>query len=380
MKYPAFLAAALLGLAACTTPPTIPKTETTGPRYTEASWASLPALNEADWLAGFNAWRKGCSVLGKQAIWASVCRDAAQVPQQAQAARAFLQQRLRPVSLRNPDGGDQGLITGYYEPVYPGSLTRTANATIPVYGIPNDLITVQLDSLFPELKGKRVRGRLVGQKLLPYPSAADIAQDGLTAPVLAWLESPMDLQFLQIQGSGRVRLADGKEIRLGYADQNGHPYSAIGKWLIAQGELTAPDVSMQSIRAWALSHPARMQELLASNPSYVFFRTLPAGNDGPPGSLGVPLTAGYSLAVDTRHVPPGSPMLIATTTPDGATLNRLAAAQDTGGAITGQVRADFFFGKGDAAGELAGKMKQRGRLWLLWPQDAALPNPQSAQN
>ncbi|KAF0813198.1 Membrane-bound lytic murein transglycosylase A [Andreprevotia sp. IGB-42] len=380
MKRLVVAVAALLALTACTTPPAQvvgkPGEPKTVPRYTQTDWNALPMVSDADWLAGFNAWLKGCGVLGKQPRWASVCTDAKKLPQDTASARAFMQQRLVPLTLRNPDGTDQGLITGYYEPVYPGSLTRTASATVPVYGVPPDLITVELGSLYPELQGKRVRGRLEGKKLLPYPSAAEIGNAGLNAPMLAWLESPMDLQFLQIQGSGRVKLADGSELRLGYADQNGHPYSAIGKWLIAQNELKAAEVSMQSIRAWAEAHPARMPELLASNPSYVFFRTLPASNDGPPGSMGVPLTPGYSLAVDLKHVPAGSPVLIGTTTPDGATLNRLAAAQDTGGAITGQVRADFFFGKGNAAGELAGKMKQRGKLWLLWPKGEALPGAQ----
>ncbi|WP_035056743.1 murein transglycosylase A [Andreprevotia chitinilytica] len=360
--------------AGCATPPsTTPYSQSAEPKYVTVGWNELPTISNADWLAGFNAWKNGCGVLAKQTRWSAVCTDAKALPQDAAKVRAFMQSRLTPISLRNPDGGDQGLITGYYEPVYPGSLTRTAKANVPAYGVPADLITVQLDSLYPELKGKRIRGKLEGKKLVPYPAANDIAESGLSAPVLAWLEDPMDLQFLQVQGSGRVKLDDGREIRLGYADQNGHPYSAIGKWLIAQGELKAEDVSMQSIRAWAVAHPQRTPELLASNPSYVFFRPLPASNDGPPGSLGVPLTPGYSLAVDVKHVPPGSPLLIATTTPDGAALTRVAAAQDTGDAITGQVRADFFFGKGDAAGALAGKMKQRGKLWLLWPKGEALP-------
>ncbi|WP_432720271.1 MltA domain-containing protein [Jeongeupia wiesaeckerbachi] len=346
--------------------------------YQAVDWSALPVTSDADWLAGFNAWQRGCPRLQKQARWATLCADAAQLPKNAASVRAFLTSRFTPLTLRNADGSSQGLITGYYEPVYAGSLKRTSQNTVPVYGPPNDMITVQLDSVYPELKGKRLRGRLDGKALKPYADADEIARlarsSKLDAPVLAWLPDPMDLQFLQVQGSGRVRLTDGRELRLGYADQNGWPYRAIGKWLIEQGELKAADVSMQSIRAWARANPAKINQLVASNPSYVFFRTLPDSDEGPIGSLGVPLTAGYSLAVDTKHVPAGVPMLIDTTRPDGAPLTRIAAAQDTGGAIRGQVRADFFWGKGDAAGELAGKMKQPGRLWLLWPKGEPLPD------
>ncbi|BCL75469.1 membrane-bound lytic murein transglycosylase A [Jeongeupia sp. HS-3] len=345
--------------------------------YQPAGWAALPAVSDADWLAGFAAWQRGCSRLQKQTRWAALCSDAARVPNDAGSVRAFLTTRFVPLMLRNADGSSQGLITGYYEPVYAGSLSRSSKTPVPVYGPPNDMITVALDSVYPELKGKRLRGRLAGKTLKPYSDAAEIskfaASGKLDAPVLAWLPDPMDLQFLQVQGSGRVKLADGRELRLGYADQNGWPYRAIGKWLIEQGQLKPADVSMQSIRAWARANPAKVGALLASNPSYVFFRTMPDSDEGPIGSFGVPLTAGYSLAVDVKHVPAGAPMLIDTTRPDGSTLTRLAAAQDTGGAIRGQVRADFFWGKGDAAGELAGKMKQPGKLWLLWPKGEPLP-------
>jgi membrane-bound lytic murein transglycosylase A len=223
------------------------------------------------------------------------------------------------------------------------------------------------------LKGKRLRGRLEGRVLKPYDDAATINAQGTKAPVIAWLTSQMDLQFLQIQGSGRIRLADGKQLRIGYADQNGYPYKAIGRWLVAQGELKKEDVTMGAIGAWAKAHPERIGELLASNPSYVFFARNPDSNEGPRGSLNVPLTAGYSVAIDRKVIPLGSLLWLATTRPDGSPLVRPVAAQDTGGAIAGEVRADLFWGTGDAAGDLAGDMKQKGAIWLLWPQNAALP-------
>lgn len=356
-------------LTACTLmPPVAPL------RYQPVAWQDLPGWQESDPIPGFQSWLKGCEKLKNHAVWAAPCAEARAIPSEPAAIRAFLENRLQALQLHNQDGSSTGLITGYYEPVYPGSLTQTATVQHPLYAEPKDLITVALDSLYPELKGKRVRGKLVGQKLVPYPDAGAILKQGLDAPVLAWLTDPLDVQFMQIQGSGRVKLEDGSELRLGYANQNGHPYKPIGRWLVEKNELPASSVSMQSIRAWAQSNPGRIGELLASNPSQVFFRTLPASHDGPLGSLNVPLTAGYSLAVDPGTITLGSPVFIATTRPDnGSALTRLAAAQDTGGAIRGQVRADFFWGTGQAAGELAGQMKQVGQLWLLWPRHAPLP-------
>ncbi len=371
-------------LAACTTPPVQPPTRTppasapaTAVKYQTAQWADLPTASDADVLGGFNAWRAGCQKLARNAVWAPVCADAAQVPQDPGAVRSFMQNRLQPWALQNPDGSQNGLITGYYEPIYNGSQSKTAKAAVPVYGVPDDLIIVALDDLFPELKGKRVRGKLVGRKLVPYPDAATIGDQGVTAPVLAWLQDPMDLQFLQIQGSGRVRLPDGSQLRIAYADQNGRPYKPIGRWLVEQGQLKSGEVSMQAIRAWATANPQRIPDLLASNPSYVFFRTLPPSSEGPQGALGVPLTAEYSAAIDPRAVPLGSMVWLASTRPDNQQpLNRPLAAQDTGGAIAGTVRADLFWGTGDAAGELAGRTKQQGRIWLLWPKGAPLPGSQ----
>ncbi|WP_261997952.1 MltA domain-containing protein [Stenotrophomonas sp. Ste96] len=341
--------------------------------YAKASWNALPAVADADLQAGFAAWRSACPRLKTEANWAPTCAAAAKVATTPAAIRQFLQANLDVYALRAGGNRADGLITGYYEPIYAGSLTRTAQAAVPVYGVPDDMISVQLESLYPELKGKRLRGRVEGRVLKPYDDAARIAANGVKAPVLAWLTSPMDLQFLQIQGSGRVQLADGRQLRIAYADQNGHPYRPIGRWLVEQGELKQADVSMAAIRAWADAHPTRVPELLASNPSYVFFTRGPDSDEGPRGSLNVPLTAGYSVAVDRNVVPLGSLLWLSTTRPDGTALVRPVAAQDTGGAITGEVRADLFWGTGDAAGELAGHMKQKGTIWMLWPKGVALP-------
>ena len=342
--------------------------------YVNVPWETLPAVSEADLLAGFDAWRSACQRLKADPVWGATCAAATDVPRNAGAVRGFLKARLDVFGLRSADNSPHGLITGYYEPIYPGSLTETASAHVPVYGVPDDLIIVNLESIYPELKGKRLRGRMEGRVLKPYDDASTINSQGSSAKPIAWLTNPMDLQFLQIQGSARIQVAGGRQLRVGYADQNGYPYRPIGRWLVEQGELKKDEVSMGTISAWAKAHPERIPELLASNPSYVFFSTRPDSNEGPRGSLNVPLTAGYSVAVDRKVIPLGSLLWLSTTQPDGSPITRPVAAQDTGGAITGEVRADLFWGTGEAAGELAGNMKQQGQIWMLWPKGTALPH------
>ncbi|WP_271407759.1 murein transglycosylase A [Pseudomonas sp. Q1-7] len=361
-------------LAGCDEEPAKPEQPAKVDTYARASWEELPASSDDDVIAGFAAWRSACARLAKDPVWAATCASAAQVPQDPAAIRAWLRAQLDVYSLRNARNSPEGLITGYYEPVYAGSLGRSERAQVPVYGVPDDLIVVALDGLYPELKGKRLRGRLEGRVLKPYDDGASIRANGVKAPVLAWLTDPMDLQFLQIQGSGRIQLDSGRQLRIGYADQNGHPYRPVGRWLVEQGQLKQEDVSMGAIRDWASANPQRVPELLASNPSFVFFSLNPDSNEGPRGSLNVPLTAGYSVAIDRKVIPLGSLLWLSTTRPDGSPVIRPVAAQDTGGAIAGEVRADLFWGTGAAAGELAGNMKQQGRVWLLWPKGIALPN------
>jgi membrane-bound lytic murein transglycosylase A len=220
--------------------------------------------------------------------------------------------------------------------------------------------------------------------VVPYYPRAEIERGlpALAGKALLWVDDPVDLFFLQIQGSGRVRLATGELVRVGYADQNGQPYKSIGRYLVEQGELKLEDASMQGIKAWGAAHPAKLGALLDQNPSYVFFRELPSsaatGNgsdaDGPVGALGVALTPERSIAVDPRYIPLGAPVFLATTWP-GSTqaLARLVLAQDRGGAIHGAVRADYFWGFGDAAGAHAGRMRQSARMWVLLPRDYPLP-------
>src|SRR5260221_2696831 len=213
----------------------------------------------------------------------------------------------------------------------------------------------------------RLRGRLEGRRLIPYYSRAEIDSkgNGFTAPVLAWAADPVELFFLQIQGSGQLRLESGERMRLGFADQNGHPFRSLGRYLVERGEMKLEEASMQSIKAWAAGNPARLQEALNQNPSYVFFRELPAAGDAPVGALGTPLRAEYSIAVDRRYVPLGAPVYLATTYPlSDQPLARLMAAQDTGAAIRGAVRADFYCGRGPQAAAQAGRLGPHGRMRL----------------
>jgi membrane-bound lytic murein transglycosylase A len=241
------------------------------------------------------------------------------------------------------------------------------------------LVTVELGPLFPQLDGQRVRGRLDERRVVPYYTRAEIesAQAPLHGKELLWVDDAVELFFLHIQGSGRIRLDSGEIVKIGYADHNGHPYRSVGKVLIERGELSPEKASMQGIRSWGRKNPDKLDGLLAENPAYVFFRELPNGVSGPIGSLGVPLTAGRSIAVDPQYVPLGAPVYLATNRPNSQEpLNKLVLAQDTGAAIKGPVRADYFWGFGPEAGQLAGRMRQSGRMWVLLPKEI---NPQNRQ-
>lgn len=319
------------------------------------------------------ALRASCGVLVKQKHWKLPCEAVQALGPSPELAtlRQTLERHLTPWQATNPDGTRDGLITGYYEPLIKASRTRTGPYVWPIRGVPEDMLVIDLGELYPDLKKYRLRGRLVGNKVLPYWTRAELEQMGerLPAPTLMWAADPLDLFFLQVQGSGRADLPDGSRVRLGYGDQNGQPYQSIGRWLVERGELTLETASMEGIKTWARSNPARLPELLNANPSYVFFKELPASNGGPVGAQGLPLQDGRSIAVDPRFIPLGAPVFLATTEPGSARpFEHLVVAQDTGGAIKGTVRADLFWGFGVEAGVQAGRMRQQGRLWVLLPR------------
>ena len=345
------------------------------PPLQPASFVDLPGWREDDLTLAWPGFLRSCATFKLRPVWTHwqhVCEPAGAVPvSDSVAIRSFFESRFRPWALTQPDGTREGMITGYYEPILKGSLTRNEKAKYPVLGVPDDMYSIDFGELYPELRKFRLRGRIEGNKVVPYFPRADIRKreaGGLSAKTLAWVDDPVELFFLHIQGSGRIALADGSQLRVGYADQNGHPYQSIGRVLIERGDLKAEQASMQGIQAWARANPARLDELLNANPSYVFFRELPAGNDGPPGALGIPLPAERAVAIDPRFTPLGAPVFLATTYANSnQPLNRLMLAQDTGGAIKGPVRADFYYGTGPEAGQKAGRMKQKGRLWTLLP-------------
>ena len=349
-------------------------------RWTPATFADLPAWLADDLRDVKIAFAENCKGVRSKPEWTSAC---ARYPFNAPTVeqRAFIEREFVPYQITRADAEDRGLITGYYEPLLHGSRTKTSRFNVPLYARPDDLLVVDLGDLYPELKGKRVRGRIVdspqpGQvkRVVPYFDRAQIEAEVATLKPLAWVDDVVEAFFLQIQGSGLIELPDGKRMRVGYADQNGHPYRGIGRVLVERGELKLEEASMQGIKGWIARNPDKAQALLNENASSVFFREIDATAAGPLGSLGVPLTAERSMAVDTRFIPPGSMVYLATTYPNALVpLNRLMFAQDIGGAIRGVVRGDFYWGTGLAAGEQAGRMKQNAQMWVLWPKGTAPP-------
>jgi membrane-bound lytic murein transglycosylase A len=351
-----------------------------------AKWEEVDGLGqrntpEDNLSLAWPAWMQSCTALVNKPMWQRVCGEATQLNSQTmnkpdtEAILSYFKQNFAVYKTTNIEGADSGLITGYYEPILKGSRTKSAKYSNPLYATPSDLVTVELDSLFPDLKYKRVRGRLVGNKLVPYYNRAEIEADAspIKGREFIYIDDIIDVFFLQIQGSGLVQLDSGEQVHVGYADQNGHTYNSIGRLLIERGELTSANASMNGIKNWVKNNPSKLRELLNNNPSYVFFRELPAGLPGPLGALGVPILAERAVAVDPKFVPLGAPVFLSTTEPNSTKpLKRLMMAQDTGGAIKGGVRADFFWGAGADAGAKAGAMKQAGKIWVLLPKEFVL--------
>lgn len=307
--------------------------------------------------------------------WLAVCRAAGQVrPGNETEAQYFFESRF--TLYRASNGGlPKGLFTGYYEPELRGAWLPDTTFRYPLYARPKDLVSIDLGEFRGEFKGQHLAGRLAGGKFKPYPTRADI-NDGVLKGrqlELLWVDSAIDAFFLHVQGSGRVVFSDGSTVRVAFAGKNGHRYTPIGRELIAKGILPESKVSMQSIRQWLTDNPLAGTEMMERNKSFVFFRLL--DGDGPVGAQGVALTPGRSLAVDRKHIPLGTPIWLNTTEPgrSGKPLRRLVVAQDTGSAIKGPVRGDFFVGFGNDAGVLAGQMRQQGTYFLLLPKRAKPP-------
>lgn len=336
--------------------------------------AELPALPHA--AAALTAFRRSCPALLRRddlsglttsEDWQPACIAAANVTPGAEAA--FFQQYFTAISVA---GGD-GFATGYYEPEIAASRTRAPGYDVPIYRRPPDLIDVPLGDFATSLKGRTVRGRVAGNKLVPYATRADISAGVLAGRGLeiAWAADPYEAFFLEIQGSGRLRLPDGEVLRIGYDGQNGRDYLAIGRLLIEQGRLERGKAGMAQILAWLRANPADAPAVLNANPSKIFFRILTG--EGPIGALNVPVTPRVSVAADPAFIPLGAPLLVDTIfTRSGERFVALMVAQDTGGAIKGANRIDLFLGAGADAAATAGAQSSPARIILLIPTSAAL--------
>ena len=325
--------------------------------FRSVSWQDLPGWQEDDLAQAWPAWLKSCDALRKrnsEINWRQACAQAGNVSaRDGRAIRQYFEGNFQAYEVRNSaTGNESGLITGYYEPVMNGSQTRTATYTVPLYGLPSAWKT---------------------SKPNPAPTRAELMGSGvLRGSEIAWVQDPVAAAFMQIQGSGKIRLEDGRVLRLGYAGTNDQPFKSFAQWLLDRKEITRSEATMQGISAWAKRNPGRVEEMLNANPRFVFFKELPgnvSADLGPNGALGVPLTAERSIAIDLKAMPLGAPVFLSTTKPlSSQALQKLVMAQDTGKAIVGGVRADYYWGSGDSAGELAGRMKQDGKMWLLLPR------------
>jgi len=317
----------------------------------------------------------GDATFGTVADWRAACTAAlADGSEDADGARAFFQTWFRPVAIRN-NGDDIGLFTGYFEPVLNGHTEKAGPFQVPLYAPPRDYVRADLGQFRDDFRGQRIVGRVVDGRLRPAETRAEIEGGALEgrADVLLWVDDAVDAFFLHIQGSGVIKMANGETVRVGYAGANGHSYHAIGRSLIANGALAQEDVSMQTIRQWLDANPNDAGTLMQENASYIFFRRL--DGDAPVGAQGVPLTSGRSLAVDSNWLPYGLPLWVDTVTTDRQDdagdpkhFRRLMIAQDTGDAIKGIVRGDVYWGTGDAAGAIAGQMREAGRYFGLLPR------------
>jgi membrane-bound lytic murein transglycosylase A len=383
-------AAIIIGtLCGCAEKPPAPKETAT---LTITDFANLPGWGGNDASAALAAFQRSCAVfvrspedaaVGPQGIggmakdWQAVCA-AISASGGSESARNFFEQHFTPYSVIGPKGAE-GLFTGYYEPELAGSRQPSAEFNTPLYRKPADLVMVDLGEFRADLAGNSIAGRVVDGRLKPYSPRAEIDAGALAGQELEllWVADPVEAFFLQVQGSGRVRLAEGGTTRVGFAAHNGHGFVSVGRILVDEGKLTKDQATAQTVAQWLKDHPAEGAGIMARNPRFIFFREIEG--DGPVGAQGVVLTPERSMAVDGAQLPLGAPFWIDTTWPTGAgqagqPLQRLMVAQDVGGAIKGAVRGDLFWGTGAQALEVAGRLKQPGRYFILLPKTVKVPS------
>ncbi|WP_294927072.1 MltA domain-containing protein [Sulfurimonas sp.] len=329
----------------------------------KSDFSELPNWSQEDYANALESFVRSCKTAKTQEIYADLCIRATD----AVDAKGFLTTYFTPYKIALPNSSQDGLLTGYYEPELRGSLTKKEPYIYPVYRTPKDLVVVDLGEQYPELKSYRLRGKIIGNRLVPFHDREDAVKNELDAEIICYTDSKIDLFFLEVQGSGRVSLDNGSTIFVGYENQNGHKYASIGKYLVNMGEIALEDISLQSIKAWLEQNPSRIDEVLNYNKSMVFFRQK---EHAASGSLGVVLTPKRSIAVDRRYIPLGS-MLYLSAQDEAVSFNRVVMAEDTGGAIKGSVRADIFMGYGEEAKEVAGRLKAPLKLWILLPKGSS---------
>ena len=323
-----------------------------------------------DYLNGFydddldlalDVFKKACTKSRKKEQFKNVCENSLNFT----SGKEFFTKNFTPKVLVS-SSGDKGLITGYYEPLLYGSREKTNFYKYPIYKTPKDLVTIKNKKKYPSFKNLKYKAKIKNGKYYPYDTRTQIEQRN-DLEVICYVNDLIDLFFLQVQGSGRVLLNSGELINVGYANQNGREYKSIGKKLIDDGYLKKEEVSLQTIKSFLNNNPKKIKEILDYNPSYVFFTQK---EQTATGSLNVPLVAKRNIAVDRRYIPLGMPVFIETSNPKTKeSINKLVIAADTGGAIKGEIRADYFLGYGEEAMELAGLMKEKGRLFMLIPND-----------
>ena len=307
-----------------------------------------------------DVFKKDCDKSKKYDLFKDICHKA----QFQSDGRKFFIINFLPYKLYDSKSSDEGIITGYYEPLLYGSLIKTKRYKYPVYKIPKDLIV----SDDPKLKDYKLRGKIVENKILPYDTRKEIESNpnNPNYEVIAYVDDKFDLFSLQIQGSGKIQLEDGSMINIGYAQQNGWPFTGISSYMLEKGYVTRNDLSIQRIKNFFIENPSKIDEVLNTNDSYIFFRI---SKEGASGSLGSVLTAKRNLAVDREFVPLGMPVFLNTKNPiTKEAINQLMVAADVGGAIKGEIRADFFWGFGSDAFEYAGRMKEKGKMYVLMPK------------
>ncbi len=363
-------------------------TPVAGTTYTPVAFDALPGWDDDALAEALPAWRQSCdrlarladdrqigpadaNVAGTVGDWRPICSALGELgDDDTEGLRSLIEAVLVPLRIAGADD-EPGLFTGYFEPIIEASRARDTNHTEPIYALPDDHVLVRLEAFDPSLKGRSIVGRVEDGRLIPYRERGEIEAGAIAekAEALFWARDILDVFILQVQGSGVVALPDGSRIRIGFAGHNGHNYGSVGRWLIDQGELSAGRAGWEDIRAWLEANPEIMRETLAVNPRFIFFREI--DGDGPTGAAGVTLTAERSMAVDPKHVPLNVPVWLDAEHPDGdARLQRLMLAQDTGNAIRGAVRGDFYWGTGRAALYKAGRMKSRGACYILVPRGA----------